>query len=130
MAHFSVVLAAIASVSYIVFRLLDHFVKAHRVAARTREWGCKEPPLEPFRLPFGIDNVKEALKADEEKVWPHWFSSRAEKLGVYTWKYYLFGKRIISTHEPQNIQAVLATQFGTFDLGPDRRNLVRRATLC
>lgn len=126
MAHFTIVLAAIAGVSYAVFRLLDHYVTARRAAAKAREWGCKEPKEEVFPggLFASICQVRRALQADKEKVFPHWVLGRAEKLGVWTWKYKLFGSRIVVTNEPQNIQAILATQFGTFDLGPQRRNLV------
>lgn len=125
MAHFSIVLAAIAGVSYVVFRLLDHFVTARRIAAKARELGCEEPPEERFKLPFSIDLVRAATKADREKAFPHFVLARAKKMGVYTWSYKIFGVKIIVTHEPQNIQAILATQFGTFDLGPQRRGMVR-----
>lgn len=124
MAHFTVALAAIASISYVVFMVLDHYITARRLAAKAQELGCQEPPLEETRLPFGIDSVKAAMAADKEKLFPDWLTSRANKMGVYTWRLNLFGKRLIITHEPQNIQAILATQFGAFDLGPQRRGLV------
>lgn len=124
MAHFSIVLAAIAGVSYVVFLVLDLVVTNRRIANKARELGCQDPPLEPFRLPFGIDNVQEAWAADGEQLFMDWFVKRANKMGVYTWAYRLFGKKMISTHEPQNIQSILANQFGTFDLGPLRRDLV------
>lgn len=124
MAHFTVVLAAIASISYVVFRILDHYITAGRIAVKARELGCQEPPQEHFRLPFGIDNVRAAMAADKEKLFPDWIVSRANKMGVHTWRFDLFGTRVITTREPQNIQALLATQFGAFDLGPHRRGLV------
>lgn len=129
MAHATLVLVGIVGVSYILFWLLDRVVTARRQAAKAREWGCKEPPLEPFRWPLGIDNIMSAMEADKEKVFPDWFVRRAEAMGVYTWRYYLFGKRIITTQEPKNIQAILAGQFGTFDLGLQRRGLVRLRVL-
>lgn len=125
MAHFSIVLTAIAGVSYVLFLLLDRIVTSHRIATKARELGCQDPPFEAFRLPLGIDNVQEAWAADAEQQFMDWFTQRAKKMGVNTWSYRLFGRKLISTHEPQNIQAILANQFGTFDLGPLRRDLVR-----
>lgn len=124
MAHFSIVLTAIAGLSYVLFSLLDRIVANHRIANKARELGCQDPPLERFRLPLGIDNVQEAWAADTEQQFMDWFMQRAKKMGVNTWSYRLFGRKLISTHEPQNIQAILANQFGTFDLGPLRRDLV------
>lgn len=126
MVHSSVALVAIVGVSYIAFQLLSHIVTRYKIASKARELGCQDPPFERFRLPLGIDNVQEAWAADGEQQFMNWFQQRANKMGVYTWSYKLFGKKMISTHEPQNIQAILANQFGTFDLGPLRRGLVRR----
>lgn len=125
MAHVSLVLAGLVGASYLVFWLLNQAVTVRRQAARAQEWGCKEPPLEAFRWPLGIDNIMRCLEADKQKCFPDFFVRRVEAMGVYTWQYYLFGKRIITTQEPKNIQAILAGQFGTFDLGPQRRGLVR-----
>lgn len=123
MAPASLVLAGLLGASYVVFWVLNRVVTAHRYAARARAWGCKEPPLEPFSLPFGIDHVRRALAADKAQDFPRWIVRRAEGMGVWTWRYHLFGNRIISTHEPENVKALLASQFGTFDLGEQRRAL-------
>lgn len=127
MAHFTIVLAVIASASYAVFWLLDNYITASRIAAKSREWGCQDPKEEVYPglgVLASINQVRRALRADKQKIFPHWLLGRAEALGVWTWQYQLFGSKTIMTNEPQNIQAILATQFGTFDLGPQRRNLV------
>lgn len=124
MAHVSLVLAGLAGISYVIFWILNQLVTAHRYRARAREWGCQEPILETHKLPFNIDLVQTAMQADKEKLFPDLIFRRAQALGVYTWRYYLFGARVISTHEPKNIQTILANSFGTFDLGPQRRGLV------
>ncbi|KAF3768116.1 cytochrome P450 [Cryphonectria parasitica EP155] len=121
MAHISVILTAIVGGSYLVFLLLDYIITSRRVAAKAEEWGCKEPPEQRNRLPLGIDKVMDSMAADEKKLFPEYMVGQADKMGVYTWSYRLFGTKIISTHDPQNIQAILATQFGTFDLGEQRR---------
>lgn len=124
MPHFSVVLAAFAGVLYIVFLVVDRIVTERRIEAKGRALGCQNPPDEHSRLPFGIDSVKDSIAADREKLFPDFSIARAAKMGTYTWQMKLFGTRIFITHEPQNIQTILASQFGTFDLGPVRRGVV------
>lgn len=125
MAHLAVVLAVIASASYVVFLIIDHFVTESRIKAKAKEWGCEEPRREKIPGLLGsIGLVRRAMKADKEKRFPQFTTERAKAVGAWTWTYTLFGSRLIATAEPENIQAILATQFGTFDLGPLRRNLV------
>jgi cytochrome P450 len=45
-------------------------------------------------------------------------------MGLYTFRFHnLFNTTMISTAEPENIQAILATKFHDFDLGPQRRDM-------
>ncbi|KKY31212.1 putative cytochrome p450 52a12 [Diaporthe ampelina] len=123
MAHVSIVAALLASVSYVVFRLLNLVVESRRRTAKARELGCKEPPLERFRLPFGIDMVSAALRAEKAKLFLEWIQERADAMGVNTWRYSALGQTNVITMDPRNVQAVLATNFGTFDLGPQRAGM-------
>jgi cytochrome P450 len=44
-------------------------------------------------------------------------------MGTATYRIFgLFNRSIVTTSEPQNVQALLATQFNDFDLGPSRRD--------
>lgn len=122
MAFSPVTLALLATISYIVYHILDKLVQSRRRAAKALELGCKEPPVEHFRWPWGIDMVREALQADKDKLFPDLVIKRAKRMGVNTWRYTIFGRTNVTTIDPRNVQAVLATQFGTFDLGPPRAN--------
>lgn len=124
MAHISLVLAGVVGVSYLVFRFLDSVLTSHRRAARAREWGCDKPRQQALRLPLGIDKVRAAIAADQRKHFLQFLVAQAEQVGRWTFMYRIFGTEVITTHEPQNIQALLATQFGTFELGEQRRNMV------
>lgn len=124
MAPVSLVLAGLVGASYVVFVFLNKIVIARRHAARAREWGCQEPPLEPLRYPLGIDKILGALEADKQKAFPDYVIRRAERVGSWTWQYYIAGTRVISTQDPDNIKAILATQFGAYDLGSQRRDNV------
>lgn len=120
MAHVSIELALLASISYFVYHFLNGIVKSRRRAARARELGCKEPAFEHARLPWSIDRVRAALQANKEKLLPDHFMRRWENMGANTWRYSVFGQTNVNTVDPRNVQAILATNFGTFDLGPQR----------
>ncbi|PSR80330.1 cytochrome P450 [Coniella lustricola] len=123
MAHLSLVVAGLVAVSYLAFLVVDSLVTSHRRAGKAREWGCEQPARQALTKPWGIDKVQDAMAADRIKQFPQYAFSQAVAMGRWTWMYKLFGAEIISTHEPQNIQAILATQFGTFDLGVQRRGM-------
>lgn len=120
MPHFTFTLALIAGLSYVIYYVLNRFVQSRRRAAKARELGCEEPRLENSRLPLGIDLVKLAIQADKQGLFPEHLMRRAEGVGANTWRHSIFGQTNVNTIEPQNIQAILATNFGTFDLGPQR----------
>lgn len=86
MAHLSVVAAVLLGVSYVIFRVLNTIVEARRRTRRARELGCKEPPHEPTHLPFGLDMVRAALRAEKAKLFPEWIKERTEAMGVNTCK--------------------------------------------
>lgn len=126
MAPISLVLAGVAPLAYIIYFLIERIVTAHRREAKARDLGCQEPIPDPEWIwwKFGIDIIRSAMNADVEQRFPDYVLDRARHMGVYTWRYRIFGNRVVTTHEPENIQALLATQFGTFDLGPLRRGTV------
>lgn len=123
MAHISVVAALLVGVSYVVFQLLNKVVESRRRTAKARQLGCKEPPFEPNHLPFGTDKVMAAMKADKNELLLEWLGERWATMGVNTWRYSVFGQTNVFTTDPRNVQAILATNFGTFDLGPQREGM-------
>lgn len=88
-----------------------------------KELGCKPAFVRPSRLPLGIDTVTRMLKAlnnqelqnDDIKVYE-------EMGGPSTWVQNILGTWYHSTVDPENIKAILATQFKDFDMGPLRIN--------
>lgn len=122
MAHISVVAALLVGVSYVVFQLLNKVFESRRRTMKARQLGCKEPPHEINRLPFGLDRALDAMKADKKEMFLDWIGSR-NAVGVHTSKYSMFGQTNVFTTEPKNVQAILANSFGTFDLGPQREGM-------
>ncbi|OJK00234.1 hypothetical protein ASPACDRAFT_28378 [Aspergillus aculeatus ATCC 16872] len=109
------------AIIYVVFRLISSFLTARRNVAKARDLGCEEPPVEKNRWPFGIDSVRRSLEADRAQQFPADVLQRFQELGTYTYRYNVLGSKNLRTADPKNIQAILATQFNDFDLGPTRR---------
>jgi cytochrome P450 len=120
---FSYMLIGLASAltAYILFVVVSSILQSRRNAAVARELKCEEPPAQKNRLPFGIDQVRRSLKADREKIFPIDSLKRVEEVGAITFKYANLGSANIITADEKNVQAILATQFNDFCLGPIRR---------
>ncbi len=109
------------TVSYLLYVVLTNAIRSWRHAALAREWKTLEPPVLKSRLPFGIDLVQRVIKSDQDKLFPPDAIQRVEDAGAITYKYSTLGSTNIFTADEKNIQAILATQFPDFDLGPVRR---------
>ncbi|KAL2802379.1 cytochrome P450 [Aspergillus granulosus] len=98
-------------------------------ARKARNWSCGPLPRYPTDI-LGIGPLREALQADKDGTLPLALERRIEVLSarekhrVKTFSIRMVGRENIFTCDPANIQAMLATKFKDFELGP-----VRRATL-
>ncbi|KAF2671649.1 cytochrome P450 52A12 [Microthyrium microscopicum] len=119
------------ALAYLALAVLHLSVKAvltcRRHHRQSLALGCEKPHTVPARLPFGIGLIWDVLQADKAKRLPHYLIARFEA----AWKD--LGRpegtvRVrsppcewrITTSDPKNIQAVLATQFKDFALGENR----------
>lgn len=119
---------------FIVAALVLHFIRvlftSWQHSRKARSWGCDSLPLYPSKDPLGIDTLKKALAADREKVIPELAEERVRVISdqenrfVTTFTLRNLGRNNVFTIDPKNIQAVLATQFKDFELGPVRRNIM------
>jgi hypothetical protein len=86
--------------------------------------GCKPAFVRPSKLPFGIDILKRYIDTTREQILQNDEVVLYEELGRHpTWNQNILGTWHHVTVDPKNVQAMLATQFKDFDLGPSRRNL-------
>ncbi|OOQ84751.1 Cytochrome P450 52A13 [Penicillium brasilianum] len=86
--------------------------------------GCKPAFIRPSRLPLGIDLVKRYMDTMEEQILQNDDLVLYEELDQRpTWNQNLLGTWHHITSDPKNVQAMLATQFKDFELGPFRRNM-------
>ncbi|KAJ9637341.1 hypothetical protein H2199_007628 [Coniosporium tulheliwenetii] len=73
-------------------------------------------------MPGGIDFIWRLTKADRRNQVPNELEAiYADMGGVNTWQQSIFGSVTYLTVDPKNIQALLATQFPDFEIGPMRR---------
>ncbi|KAI9820833.1 MAG: hypothetical protein M1826_000858 [Phylliscum demangeonii] len=118
----TVVMVGGALLTFLTYRVVAGIWSDRAAAAESRRRGCKPCPRQPHRWPLGIDQLQRSLAADREKLFPDLLVRRFEEMGAFTFSDTTLGSpRNIFTIEPKNVQAVLATQFRDFELGPIRR---------
>ncbi|KAL4932363.1 cytochrome P450 [Aspergillus undulatus] len=84
-----------------------------------KKWGCESPPVLPSGI-FGIKPFLDLLKAIRENRLVEFIAGRYEFIGN-TFVQSMLGRTAVSTAEPENLKALLATQFNDFCLGTRRR---------
>ncbi|KAL4875466.1 cytochrome P450 [Aspergillus karnatakaensis] len=84
-----------------------------------KKWGCKPPTVAPSAF-FGIPAFMRLATAVKEKRWVEYIAARYTEYGN-TFDQTMLGRVATSTIEPENIKAVLATQFNDFCLGTRHR---------
>lgn len=108
----SVLLLIVAYYIISTVRLLNENRKIRSLGARA--------PIRPTYLPFGLDFVYEAVKyARENRTLAFWEKSfsRSPEDHNYTLEFRTTGQRVIFTADPENIKAILATQFADYGKG-------------
>ena len=103
------ILAIVGIVYYIALSIKQaRFIAKH---------GCEEAPTF-FRLGvFSLPLVFTLLQSKNQGYLADFINSTFERMGAYTFIIRLFGVRVVATEDPENIKAVLATQFNDFALG-------------
>ncbi|KAL4867624.1 hypothetical protein BDV12DRAFT_171037 [Aspergillus spectabilis] len=93
----------------------------HRIQRRrnAKKWGCKPAPVAPTGF-YGIPAFLQLAQAAKEKRWVEYIAARYDEYG-YTFSQTMLGRVAISTIEPDNIKALLSSQFDDFCLGTRHR---------
>lgn len=105
-----------AAVVYLAHKVIDH-VKITRLS---RSLGCQPPPWSYEKL-FGLVRLQQMAEADKNGRLIEEYAKVLEEVGRNTFQSRWLGDVYINTVEPQNIQAILASQFQDFELGSSRR---------
>jgi hypothetical protein len=119
----SVVAIVVLSGVYVLYSLINRFISYQRHSKIIKENGCKPYAKYPHKDPiFGFDLFKENIRLTKEGGIHTAIQDRYHRIngGVNTFSQLLLGEEILNTAEPENIKAILATQFKDFSL-PQRR---------
>ena len=114
-------LAIWAIVAFILYRIITSIITERRYAAEATRLGCEPAPTISNRLPWGIEHIMQALRADKSKKFPEWVQQRYKSMGDRTFQHFILGNQAFTTNDPKNVQAILATQFKDFGLGERRQ---------
>ncbi|KAI9723684.1 MAG: hypothetical protein M1812_000984 [Candelaria pacifica] len=109
-----------ALVAFALYKIVTSILLSRHRAAEARRLGCKPAPMMYSKLPFGISNIRRFDAAAKEMDIPGEFIRIREEIGLQTHQFTILGSTGFATSDPKNIQAILATQFQDFDLGPFR----------
>lgn len=120
-------LAVVASAALLLGYIINTILDNRRHAARAREMGCGPIVRTPTVEPSGIVNAVRSAHASRQKRFPVWIEEQLERVnaahgrpvGTVNLRTPFF-RDTVFTIDPQNIQAVLATKFKDFGLGPNR----------
>lgn len=98
-----------------------------KLLARAKELGCQPPPTYPSTRILGLNHLTQMQAADKEQMFPDMLQARQDYISelngrlVPTHRAVMLGQEMYFTSDPENIKAMLATQFNDFYLGPARR---------
>lgn len=98
-------------------------------SAKARQLGCQPAPALPSGF-LGLQQVKKLQAADAKQLFPDYLIEQTQRMSeslgrtCSTFSYNVLGQNIFFTCDPKNIQAILATRFQDFDLGPTRNAIM------
>ena len=109
-------------VSYHLYsRRLTKATQRHIIAKH----GCKPCETVHSRYPFGIDTLQESVRMVSEHKALENYQRLFHELDCHTHFSKFLGTRLFTTIEPDNIKAVLATDFKSYSVGEDRKKGLR-----
>ncbi|KAL4918697.1 cytochrome P450 [Aspergillus aurantiobrunneus] len=103
----------------LTFLALQNIRQRLRRRQDAKRWGCQAPLRVPSGF-FGISTFLDTVKAQQETRLVEFILDRYNKYGL-TFQQTMLGLSSISTIEPENLKALLATQFNDFGLGTRHR---------
>ncbi|KAK5125177.1 hypothetical protein LTR85_000853 [Meristemomyces frigidus] len=114
-------------VAFAIYKLISIVVEKRRHAVKAKELCCQDAVKYPGGGVLGLKHIKEMQAADKQKAFPDFMIKRQEFMSELTgrvcstFRTDILGQKLYFTSDPKNIQAMLATQFEDYDLGPARR---------
>lgn len=106
---------AVIGALYLTFLVLRYLVQLHHHRQQSNALHCQQPYFGSDAF-LGIPAFLRLSKAVREKRWIDYIADQYALYGL-TFSQRFLSRRLIATIEPENIKAILATQFQDFCLG-------------
>ncbi|KJX93137.1 cytochrome p450 like protein [Zymoseptoria brevis] len=122
----TVLVPLLGLVIFVFYKIVTSIALRRQNAAKAQELGCREPADVPGGGFLGWKHLKAFIDADKAQRFPDFLLERHEWMTkehgrvCETFRTGFLGQTIYFTSDPKNIQAMLATQFQDFELGPTR----------
>jgi hypothetical protein len=131
LAHFSTMYAVIRLllwplVAFVLYKTVSSIITKYQHATAARKYDCKPAPTLPSPDPLGIINIVRLIQSNNAGKLPDFVKNRTDIVSrhegrpVFTFQTHIVRNWLFFTCDPKNIQALLATQFKDFELGPIR----------
>jgi cytochrome P450 len=98
--------------TYFVIHKIERSFRRRRLTAK---WGCLPVAKAPSPF-FGLGRFLALGKATRYQSTMQWFHEQHSQYGA-TFEHTILGYRQIATTEPENVKAILATNFSNFSMG-------------
>jgi cytochrome P450 len=105
----------LAGVLFVLFLVIRYIANVHRHYQQAKALHCEKPASGASGF-FGIPAFLRLTRAVHEKRWIDYLTDQFDINGT-TFSQRFLTRRLITTIEPENIKAILATQFKDFCLG-------------
>ncbi|EKD19071.1 hypothetical protein MBM_02308 [Drepanopeziza brunnea f. sp. 'multigermtubi' MB_m1] len=110
-------------VSGIVYGNISSWIRWRRLRQWGKQYGCGEAPKQLNKLPWGVEKVWFMINNIKGLDFLEYIRGRYVNMQCYTYRIHgLFFNSMVTTSDPENIQAILATKFPDYDLGPARND--------
>jgi cytochrome P450 len=111
-------------VSWVVWIAVTRFRAWGKRKALIAQHACRAPTSPPYSDPFGLRELRESTKAYQSKTLIERGCAKHELYGTtYTSRF--LTQKVIHTIEPENIKAVLSTNFDDYGVGWRRKHAFR-----
>lgn len=122
----SLVAALSFAAVFLLYQIIQYAITEQRRAAFRRSKGCKPVVKYPHKDPiFGLDMILDNVANVKSGRFLPSIRARTERMGANTYSHLVMGKTTYNTNEPDNIKAILATQFKEFRMPSIRTNALQ-----
>jgi cytochrome P450 len=105
---------------YLTRRIHYSFTTGHRLRVFAAQHGCQHAQWRQTPFTFGLRFWLAQIKAIKEHRLLPYMQSNFSELDCHTRHHYVLGTDFYTTDDPENIKAVLATDFSKWSLGQER----------